>query len=204
MVETKTFTPRNQSHNRRIASFVVGGVFAMTGLSYASVPLYRMFCAATGYNGTVQVAAGASAIKGNRTMTVRFDTNVAPGLPWSFEPEIASVEARAGETLTVFFKVHNKSGHQTAASALYNVTPDVSGAYFNKLACFCFNEQKLAANESAEFPVVFFLDPALEQDADMKRVESITLSYTFFASKDTSGLSATNSPVAPTASPPRL
>jgi cytochrome c oxidase assembly protein subunit 11 len=120
-------------------------------------------------------------LKGERLMTVRFDANVAPGLPWSFEPETSAVALRTGATATVYFKVRNRSENETAATAVYNVTPDVSGAYFDKISCFCFSEQRLGPGESAELPVVFFLDPKLERDPTLDAVHEITLSYTLFA-----------------------
>ena len=173
-----------------VAFIVLGTSAAMLGLSYAAVPLYRMFCAATGYGGTPQVAKVAPAAKGSRVLTVRFDANVAPGLPWAFTPETPQITLRTGETATVYYKVTNRSERKTAAQAMYNVTPETSGAYFDKIACFCFAEQKLDPHETAELPVVFFLDSALEQDATMKEVEQITLSYTFFAAKTAAPLAA--------------
>jgi len=155
----------------------------MFGLAFASAPLYRMFCAATGYGGTTQVAKVAPSVQGERTLVVRFDANVAPGLPWKFEAETASITLRTGQTATVFFKLTNTAARPTAGTAMYNVSPDVSGAYFNKLECFCFDEKKLGPNESMDVPLVFFLDPALEKDESMARVDSLTLSYTFFGSK---------------------
>jgi cytochrome c oxidase assembly protein subunit 11 len=112
---------------------------------------------------------------------VAFDTNVAPGLAWSFEPETDSVVLRTGKTATVFFRARNQSDQPTAANATFNVTPEVSGAWFDKIQCFCFKEQHLGPHESAEWPVVFFLDPKLETDESMAKVDSITLSYTLFA-----------------------
>ncbi|WP_159730428.1 cytochrome c oxidase assembly protein [Methylosinus sp. Ce-a6] len=165
------------------AGLLVVGSVAMLILSFASVPLYRAFCAATGFGGTTQVAKLAPAKPGERRLSVRFDANVARDLPWRFEPETPRIVLRTGETATVYYKVVNLSDQETAGVAAYNVSPDQAGAYFDKLACFCFSEQKLAPHESAEWPVVFFLDPALEADETMKRVEEITLSYSFFASK---------------------
>jgi len=167
--------------NRRVALVVASVAAAMVGAAYAAVPLYYEFCRATGYGGTTQVAREASATRGQRVLKVRFDANVAPGLDWSFEPEVGSVAVQTGATTTVFFKVHNRSDRDTAATAVFNVDPDVSGAWFDKVSCFCFSEQKLGPHESAELPVVFFLDPGLEHDADMARVREITLSYTLYA-----------------------
>jgi cytochrome c oxidase assembly protein subunit 11 len=165
------------------AGALVLGSVAMLALSFASVPLYRAFCAATGFGGTTQVAKVAPGALGARRLAVRFDANVARDLPWRFEPEASRIVARTGETTTVYYKVVNLSDRETVGVAAYNVSPDQAGAYFNKLACFCFSEQKLAPHETAEWPVVFFLDPALEADETMSRVEEVTLSYTFFPSK---------------------
>ena len=122
------------------AAAVTGG---MLGLSFAAVPLYRLFCAKTGYGGTTQVAKAAPAARGTRTFTVRFDNNVASGLPWQFAPETPGIRLRTGETATVFYKVTNLSDAPTTGIASYNVSPDQAGSYFNKLACFCFSEQHL-------------------------------------------------------------
>jgi cytochrome c oxidase assembly protein subunit 11 len=153
----------------------------MVGAAYAAVPLYAAFCKATGFAGTTQVAKVNAGARGERAITVRFDANVAPGLDWSFEPEAPSVTLRTGATATVFFRVRNRQPRETAAVAVYNVTPEVSGAWFDKISCFCFSEQKLGPNDSAELPVVFFLDPRLEKDHTMDGVDAITLSYTLFA-----------------------
>jgi cytochrome c oxidase assembly protein subunit 11 len=173
-----------RTHHGLVAGIVVLSVLAMLGLSYAAVPLYRMFCSATGFGGTTQVAEVAPLHHGTRRITVSFDTNVAPGLQWSFAPETQRVSLLTGETKTVFFKVVNLTDHATTARAGYNVSPDVSGAYFDKINCFCFTEQTLGPHETAEMPVVFFLDPALEKDSDMTNIAEITLSYTFFAVKE--------------------
>jgi len=167
--------------NRRVAAFAAGVALAMIGAAYAAVPLYAAFCRATGFAGTTQVASGASGLRGQRVLDVRFDANVAPGLPWSFEAETPSIALRTGVTATVFFRVRNRSMRDTSAIAAYNVSPEVSGAWFDKISCFCFAEQHLGPGESAELPVVFFLDPRLEQDETMAHVDALTLSYTFFA-----------------------
>ena len=164
-----------------IAAGIVAVVAGMGGMSYAAVPLYRLFCAATGYNGTTQVAASAPAQVGTRTLNVRFDTNVAPGLNWTFEPEQASMDVRTGQTMTAFYRVSNRSSTAITGIARYNVSPDQAGAFFDKISCFCFSELTLAAGESLDLPVVFFLDPALEREELMKNVAGVTLSYTFFA-----------------------
>lgn len=172
------------ARNRLVVICAALIVVGMVGATYAAVPLYFLFCRATGFAGTTQVATAAPALKGQRMLTVRFDANVAPGLPWTFEPETKSIPLRTGATATVYFKVRNRSAQATAATAVYNVTPAVSGGYFDKISCFCFSEQHLGPNESAELPVVFFLDPRLEQDETMNGVAEITLSYTLFAAPD--------------------
>lgn len=169
--------------HRTVVGVVCLAAVAMLGMSYAAVPLYRMFCQATGFGGTTQVAKAAPALRGKRTLIVRFDANVGPGLDWQFEPETPKVSVRTGETATVFFHVANRSDQETTAQALYNVTPEVTGGYFDKISCFCFSEQRLGPHESADMPVVFFLDPALEQDESMNGVEEVTLSYTFYPVK---------------------
>jgi cytochrome c oxidase assembly protein subunit 11 len=158
---------------------VVAGL--MLGASFAAVPLYRLFCAATGYGGTTQSASRAPDARGARKIAVRFDANVAPGLAWRFEPETPEILLRPGETATVFFRAANLSDRATEGVARFNVAPDQAGAWFDKLKCFCFDAQKLGPHETAEWPVVFFLDPKLEQDETMAAVDAITLSYTFFA-----------------------
>jgi cytochrome c oxidase assembly protein subunit 11 len=172
---------RAQRNNRLIG---VGGVtlaVAMLGLTYAAAPFYAAFCRATGYEGTPQVVKASVASDGARTLRVAFDANVAPGLGWSFEPETDSIRLRTGKTATVYFRVRNLRDNEASARATFNVTPEVSGAWFDKISCFCFTEQHLGPHESAEWPVVFFLDPTLETDPSMARVDSITLSYTLFA-----------------------
>lgn len=167
------------AHRTAAALAVVAGL--MLGASFAAVPLYRMFCAATGYGGTTQSASSAPNERGARKIAVRFDANVAPGLAWRFEPETPEILLRPGETATVFFRAVNLSDRATEGVARFNVAPDQAGAWFDKLKCFCFDGQKLGPHETAEWPVVFFLDPKLEQDETMAAVDAITLSYTFFA-----------------------
>ena len=174
----------SHARSKRVPAIITVGVASlMLGMSFAAVPLYRMFCAMTGYGGTTQRVVSAPAAPGERTLTVRFDSNVAGGLPWRFEPETKQISARTGETKTVFYRVTNLTDRAITATASYNVTPDQAGTYFDKLNCFCFSEQTLGPKETAEWPVVFFLDPALEKDEAMRRVEQLTLSYTFFETK---------------------
>lgn len=171
------------SSQRLIAASVVFVVAGMVGMSYASVPLYRLFCAATGYNGTTQVAPAGSQAMGQRTLNVRFDSNVDAGLNWTFAPEATSINVRTGQTMTAYFKVTNRATKSVTGIARYNVSPDAAGAYFDKVSCFCFSELTLEPGESMDLPVVFFLDPALEREELLKDVSGVTLSYTFFAVK---------------------
>jgi cytochrome c oxidase assembly protein subunit 11 len=173
---------KNSTDAQRKTAAAIGVLaLAMLGASFASAPLYRIFCAATGYGGATRTAEIAPQARGLRLISVRFDANVAPGLDWRFAPEVAEIQVRPGETTTVFFKAENLSDHASEGAARFNVTPDQAGAWFDKISCFCFSEQKLGPHEKAEWPVVFFLDPKLEQDESMASIDAITLSYTFFA-----------------------
>jgi cytochrome c oxidase assembly protein subunit 11 len=170
---------------RRKSDIVVAmacGVFValMVGLAYAAVPLYSWFCRTTGFGGIPQVATVAPERISDRKITVRFDANVGPGLPWRFEPERSSIEVRLGEVVTALYTVTNLSGRETAGQAAYNVAPTTAGAYFDKINCFCFTEQRLAPGEKREMAVVFYVDPALMQDSDQDDLNTITLSYTFY------------------------
>jgi cytochrome c oxidase assembly protein subunit 11 len=169
------------NRNRAVMGALFGVAFAMVGLTFASVPLYKVFCRVTGFGGTTQRAAEAAKTTANRTIEIRFNTAVDLGLPWDFKPNQRSVTLKVGETGMATFHAHNFSGVPIVGTAVYNVTPEKAGLYFDKIQCFCFTEQHLGPHESAEWPVVFFLDPALETDASMARVDSITLSYTLFA-----------------------
>jgi cytochrome c oxidase assembly protein subunit 11 len=174
----------SEKANRRYAIGAASIAVGMIALSFAAVPFYSLFCRATGYEGTPQRVAQSDARPGERVLRVAFDANVAPGLPWRFEPESEWVHVRTGKATTVFFRVENTSDREIAASAVFNVTPELSGAWFDKIQCFCFKEQRLGPHETAEWPVVFFLDPQLETDPSMAEVHSITLSYTLFPSAD--------------------
>src|SRR5271155_3490997 len=170
-----------QTRNRRLAWIAVATAVAMVGATYAAVPLYGVFCRATGFAGTTQVARSAPAIRGERSLVVRFDANVSQDLDWTFEPETSSITLRTGATATVFFRVHNRSRRDTAAVAAYNVTPEVAGGWFDKISCFCFSEQRLRTRERADPPGGFFFHPRLEHAHKRDEVEAITLSYTLFA-----------------------
>lgn len=167
----------------RVAFACLGLVGFMIGASYAAVPLYDLFCRATGFGGTTQVATSAPAAALERTMTVRFDGNVSPDLGWSFGPEVRSEVVKIGETRLAMFKAKNVSDRPITGTASYNVTPNQTGAYFSKLQCFCFTEQTLQPGEEIEMPVAYFVDPSIADDRELDGVKEITLSYTFFPSK---------------------
>jgi cytochrome c oxidase assembly protein subunit 11 len=157
------------------ASIAIG----MVGLAYASVPLYRLFCQVTGFAGTTQRATAPSTEVLDQTITVRFDSNVAPGLQWEFAPLVTKTEVRIGENNLAFYRATNRSSVPLIGTATFNVTPEQAGAFFNKVECFCFTEQRLEPGESIEMPVSFFVDPAIVKDTDGAMVRTIALSYTF-------------------------
>jgi cytochrome c oxidase assembly protein subunit 11 len=159
-------------------------IAGMGGLTAASVPLYRLFCAATGYGGTTQRAATAPQDISKALITVRFNAEIAPDLAWEFQPLVAEVQVHPGEQKQVFFRAVNRSNTGITAQAVYNVTPTKSGIYFDKLQCFCFNAQYLAPGESKDMGVVFFVDPDLLKDPDTNDVRTITLSYSMFKAAD--------------------
>ena len=180
---SETSTPRIASHRATfIACCALVGV--MVGAAYAAVPLYRLFCKLTGFGGTTQVATSAPLNALAQTISVRFDANVASGLPWSFKPEAPVTTLKIGETATIFYKITNNAAEAVTAQATYNVQPDLAGSYFNKLQCFCFSDLTLKPGETLDVPVVFFVDPALVADKDIAALDTITLSYTFFPSKN--------------------
>jgi cytochrome c oxidase assembly protein subunit 11 len=162
------------------------GVFvaAMVGAAYAAVPFYNWFCRTTGFAGTPQVAQHAPGEVLGRTVNVRFDSNVAPGLPWRFEPEQNEIKLRLGEVATVHYKVINEAARQITAQASYNVTPPTVGAYFTKINCFCFTQQTMKPGETREMTVVFYVDPSIVKDRDQDTLNTITLSYTFYRLPD--------------------
>src|SRR5271156_5880289 len=159
-------------------------VAAMAALVAFSLPLYRAFCEATGLGGTGRRASADTAAASERSVTVRFNTDVAPGLPWRFGPNQPSVSVKLGAQTLVSFWAENLTDQPIVGHATYNVTPDLAGRYFDKIQCFCFDEEKLGPRERVEMPVTFFVDPAILKDPDMRGLPVITLSYTFFRSAD--------------------
>jgi len=178
-----TPAPNSSRTIRRTALACAGLALGMVGLAYASVPLYDLFCKVTGFDGTPIVRASNGSSVLGRTISVRFDANVSPGLPWRFAPETPEVKVKLGETTTVTYKVTNTGSRASTGIATYNVQPDLAGAYFSKPECFCFTEQTLQPGETLESAVVFYVDPRLAEDADVKDLSSITLSYTYFPSR---------------------
>jgi cytochrome c oxidase assembly protein subunit 11 len=181
---------------RDIAVAASCGAFValMVGMSYAAVPLYDWFCSVTGFGGRTQVATSAPSTTLDRTVTVRFDANVGPGLPWKFAPERNVITARLGEVVTVDYVVTNLTARETHGVAGYNVAPLHLGAFFQKINCFCFTEQTLKPGETRPMTVVFYVDPALAKEPDAAGELSMTLSYTFYPQREPQRPVATNAP----------
>ena len=174
-------TPQRRRRDLQVAAACGVLVVAMTGLSFAAVPLYNWFCRATGFAGTTQVASAGPNRVLDRSIEVRFDANVTGGLPWRFAPEQNSITVRIGSVVTVNYTVTNESMRETVGQASYNVWPPTAGAYFSKINCFCFTEQRLKPGERRDMTVVFFVDPELAKDAEHDGLATITLSYTMYA-----------------------
>lgn len=177
---------RKKPKNRDImVASICGFVVAfMVGASYAAVPFYNWFCRTTGFNGTTQVATSAPASSLERTISVRFDSNISGGLPWKFEPEKTLIDVKIGEVVTVYYTVTNLAARATTGQAAYNVAPLTVGSFFQKINCFCFTEQTFGPGEKRELAVVFYVDPKLAEDPEYKDLNSITLSYTFYPVRD--------------------
>ncbi len=172
-------TPLQRRH-RAIAAWCAVVVVAMVGASYAAVPLYRLFCQVTGYDGTPRRAAQPSERVVERTVTVRFDGNVAPGLPWRFEPVQNTMTVKLGENAVATYRATNTSDRRIVATATYNILPEIAAPYFNKVQCFCFTEQALEPGQTAELALSFFIDPEIVGDKDARGVTHVTVSYTFY------------------------
>jgi cytochrome c oxidase assembly protein subunit 11 len=169
--------------NDKVFGLCVGVVVGMVGLSYASVPLYRIFCQVTGFAGTPRIADAASDTIAAGSMEVRFDANVGQGLPWDFSPERVSTKVRLGENTVAHYRAHNDSSVPVVGTATFNVTPTKAAQYFMKVQCFCFTRQELKPGQTADMAVSFFVDPAIATDPETKDVTAVTLSYTFFPAK---------------------
>ncbi len=179
---------KTPSRRHRRVGLIAGGIaVAMLGAAFASVPLYSLFCQATGYAGTPRrgdAPPTASTTAGDRQFTVAFDANIDPALPWGFRPEQKQVTLVPGEQKLIFYRSENRADHAVRGQALFNITPEKAAPYFVKIACFCFTEQTLKAGEGVDMPVTFYLDPAILDDPNLAEVKTITLSYTFFLADD--------------------
>jgi cytochrome c oxidase assembly protein subunit 11 len=166
--------------NRRVGFATFSVVALMVGVSFAAVPLYSVFCRVTGYNGTPQIGAERPTAEGEAVVTVRFNANTQPNLPWRFEPAQHSVRLHVGEEAMGFYHARNLSDGPVTGIATYNVTPEVVGKYFHKTACFCFDEQTLTAGQSVDMPLSFWVDPKIAEDPNTRGIHTITISYSFF------------------------
>jgi cytochrome c oxidase assembly protein subunit 11 len=200
MIEQDHPSKRTSPVRRRdlaVAAACGAFVAVMVGMAYASVPLYSWFCRTTGFGGTTQVARAAPTEVSGRAITVRFDSNVGGGLPWRFEPEQTAIDVKLGQVVTVYYTVTNQSARETVGQAAYNVAPTTVGAYFSKINCFCFTEQRMKPGEKREMAVVFFVDPELAKDSEQDDLNTITLSYTFYPVRDPQPVADTRRPGEP-------
>jgi cytochrome c oxidase assembly protein subunit 11 len=169
-----------EGRHRSVALWCAALVLAMVGAAYAAVPLYRLFCQATGFDGTPRIASKPSETVLERMVTIRFDANVDPGLPWSFAPVETTTKVKIGENALAFYRAANTSDRPAWGMATFNVYPEQAAPFFNKVQCFCFTEQLLKPGESVEMPVSFFIDPQMVDDKNARGISQITLSYTFY------------------------
>jgi len=192
-ISRNTETGANRS-NIKVAVGCAAVALSMVGVSYAAVPLYRLFCQITGYGGTTQVAEQASENVLSKTINIRFDANSSQKLGWSFEPVERQITIKIGETYLANYKAQNLGTTISTGTSTFNVTPLSAGQYFNKIQCFCFTEQTLKPGESVEMPVSFYVDPEIVNDKDLDGVSTITLSYTFFPLKTEEKIKTTELP----------
>lgn len=177
-------TAEIESKNKRVALICLSMFAGMLGLAYASVPLYDLFCRVTGYGGTTQrVEAVDGVAVSDRKVTVRFDANTANDLNWSFKPQEQAVTVQLGQKVTINYIAENKSDHPISGMATFNVTPQATGSFFNKIECFCFTDTRLEPGEKMVMPVLFYVDPEMDLEEELKKLSTITLSYTFFESE---------------------
>ena len=169
-----------QSKNTRLAVNLLAVVVGMVCLAYASVPLYRLFCQVTGYGGTTEIAGAPTGKIYSRKMKITFNADISPNLAWEFKPGQPELTTRVGEQTLTYYVAKNLTGEPITGHATYNVVPHKAGRYFDKIECFCFTEQTLAAKEKVNMPVSFTIDPAILDDPQLDDVQTITLSYTFF------------------------
>ncbi|WP_426125055.1 cytochrome c oxidase assembly protein [Pararhizobium sp. PWRC1-1] len=181
MAPIRTPEQKKERANGVIVASCLAFVVGMTGMAYAAVPLYDMFCRVTGYNGTTKRVEQASEIILDKKIKVTFDANIASDLPWSFKPVQREIELKIGETVQIEFEATNMAKKATTGQAVFNVTPMAAGAYFNKVECFCFTETTLQPGEDMKMPVVFFIDPEIVKAVETRGINTLTLSYTFYA-----------------------
>ena len=170
--------------NRIVAAIFTAVAVGMAGMSFAAIPLYRMFCAATGYGGTPKIGVAAAPGGNGKTIRVRFNADTNPGLPWTFAPDQIEIAVPLGEDHLASYTARNKARSAITGVALYNVTPEKAAKYFHKTACFCFNQQTLEGGQTMDFPLSFWVDPAISSDPNTADVQVVTLSYTFFRTLD--------------------
>jgi cytochrome c oxidase assembly protein subunit 11 len=180
-----TIPGRHRRSNGRLAAILAAVAVAMVGMAFAAVPAYRAFCQVTGYGGTPSIVTGAGAetaasAAGGRRVTIRFDASTDGRMPWGFRPEQEAVTARLGERKLIHYRAVNPTDQTITGTATFNVTPLKAAQYLSKIDCFCFTEQTLAPGESADMPVLFYIDPAMAEDDTVAEVDTLTLSYTFF------------------------
>ncbi len=181
-----------EQRNRRTLLFTLTFVAFMVGLSFAAVPLYDLFCRVTGFAGTPMIAQAMPNETRDRVITIRFNADINQNLPWEFKPRQHSVQGFIGEPFLAYYDAVNKGSDDLIGTAVFNVTPLKAGKYFHKVYCFCFERQPLAPGEGIEFPVSFYIDPAMADDPMMDDVSTVTLSYTFFKAKNQSRDNLTN------------
>ncbi len=173
-----------QRRNRLMGLIALGVAGGMLGVSFAAVPLYRLFCQVTGFGGTPMVGGGPAPGATGRSITVRFNATVQPNLPWRFTPGQAPMRLQEGEEGLAFYRAANLSDRPVTGVATYNVTPETVGRYFHKTACFCFNEQTLQPGQEVDMPLSFWIDPAIAEDRNTRDIRTITISYSFFRTLD--------------------
>lgn len=196
-------TERTPTRNRNTAVLCSAIVAGMVALSFAAVPLYRLFCQVTGFGGTTQRAETVAGPVLERTMKVRFDGNVGPGLAWEFKPVDHQIELKVGEQAIGTYRATNVSDRPTTGTATFNVSPSLAGAYFVKIECFCFTEQTLEPGQSVDMPVMFYIDPAIADDPDVANLGTVTLSYTFYPVEQPARVSQADAAISETVQQPQ-
>ncbi len=203
MTAAAPFATAARRRNARTGIVLTGIVAGMVGLSFASVPLSRLFCQVTGYGGTTQIAAAAPGAVTERVIKVRFNADTAPGLPWSFKPVQREIALKVGESGLAYYRARNLAAEAVTGTSTFNVTPLKAGRYFSKVQCFCFDEQRLEAGQELDMAVSFFVDPEILSDRNLDEVKTITLSYTFFRAPGDAETGAEQANADASAAPPR-